>query len=60
MESNALKPIEKKLIEIGKEVLALKFKYPNDIELGKHTRILINDKIDNVIKRHIIKEKTTQ
>jgi hypothetical protein len=60
MESNALNPIEKKLIEIAKEILALKFKYPNDIQLGKHTRTLINDKIDNVTEHQIVKEKTTQ
>lgn len=39
------------LEELALEIIELKNKYPNDAELGKHVRALINDKINNEVSR---------
>lgn len=60
MAKDTLTPIEKYLLDVSKELLALTYKHPNDQELGRATRHLLNKQINLVIKEHVItKGKTT-
>ncbi len=54
------KTLEKKLTEVGAQVLKLYLRYTDDSELGKQTKQLVKTKLNKVLKKHYLKSNNNE